>query len=118
MPNDWERLFSLDENDPADALLDKDGDGLSNLREYLAGTNPTNSADALKLTAARSGADLVLSFQAAANRAYLLYYSDISADGPWHELVRISPSDVSLPVHVTDPGPQGARRFYYLQLGP
>lgn len=38
--NDWELANFLDPNDSSDANLDKDGDGLSNLREYQLGTTP------------------------------------------------------------------------------
>ena len=41
MPDSWEMLYGLDMNDPNDAQLDKDGDELTNLEEYLLGTNPT-----------------------------------------------------------------------------
>ncbi|MHA2201943.1 MAG: hypothetical protein ACXABN_18920, partial [Candidatus Thorarchaeota archaeon] len=41
MPDSWEMLYGLDMNDPDDALLDKDGDGLTNLEEYWLNTNPT-----------------------------------------------------------------------------
>ncbi|MFW9787551.1 MAG: PKD domain-containing protein [Candidatus Thorarchaeota archaeon] len=41
MPDSWEMLYGLDMNDPNDAQLDKDGDGLTNLEEYQYGTNPT-----------------------------------------------------------------------------
>ncbi|MHA2432510.1 MAG: PKD domain-containing protein [Candidatus Thorarchaeota archaeon] len=43
MPDSWEMLYGLNMNDPDDAMEDKDGDGLTNLEEYLAGTNPTLS---------------------------------------------------------------------------
>ncbi|MBQ6245647.1 MAG: hypothetical protein IJK04_02185 [Kiritimatiellae bacterium] len=36
----WETEFGFDPSDPADAALDPDSDGLSNLAEFLAGTNP------------------------------------------------------------------------------
>ena len=36
----WEDEFGFDPLDPSDASLDPDSDGLSNLREFLAGTNP------------------------------------------------------------------------------
>jgi len=36
----WETEFGFDPSDPSDAALDPDGDGLSNLAEFLAGTNP------------------------------------------------------------------------------
>lgn len=40
MPDDWERANGLNPNDPTDALRDLDGDGMLNVREYEAGTNP------------------------------------------------------------------------------
>ncbi len=40
MPDAWETLHSFNPNLHADAQLDADGDGLTNLREFLAGTNP------------------------------------------------------------------------------
>jgi len=36
----WETEFGFDPSDPSDAVLDPDGDGLANLAEFLAGTNP------------------------------------------------------------------------------
>ncbi|MBI2346070.1 MAG: Ig-like domain-containing protein [Deltaproteobacteria bacterium] len=44
MPDDYEMLFGLNPNDPADAALDPDGDGLTNLQEFQTGTLP-NVAD-------------------------------------------------------------------------
>ena len=45
MPDAWEIQFGLDPNDPADAAMDADGDGVSNLEEFLAGTPPFGSID-------------------------------------------------------------------------
>ncbi len=42
MPDAWEDLHGLDKNSAADATLDGDTDGLSNVREFLAGTLPNN----------------------------------------------------------------------------
>ncbi len=39
IPDNVEIAAGLNPNDPSDALSDKDGDGLSNLAEYLMGTN-------------------------------------------------------------------------------
>ena len=42
MPDAWELEHGLNPNDKSDALLDPDGDSLSNLAEYHAGTDPNN----------------------------------------------------------------------------
>ena len=42
MPDTWETENGLDTLDAADAFVDRDGDGLNNLREYQGGTNPNS----------------------------------------------------------------------------
>ncbi len=42
MPDDWELANGFNPVDPSDAALDADEDGLSNLAEFLAGTQPRN----------------------------------------------------------------------------
>ena len=43
MPDAWEGLHTFNPNNAADAPLDADVDGLSNLREFLAGTDPRDA---------------------------------------------------------------------------
>jgi hypothetical protein len=43
LPDDWERTYELNPNNPADATLDLDGDGLDNRSEFLAGTDPSRA---------------------------------------------------------------------------
>ncbi len=40
MPDGWEDEYGLDPNDPNDALLDPDGDGINNVSEFTGGTDP------------------------------------------------------------------------------
>ncbi len=40
LPGEWEQANGLYDSDPWDAAFDFDDDGLSNLQEYLLGTNP------------------------------------------------------------------------------
>jgi len=41
IPDEWEIAYSLDPGDAADGEHDPDNDGISNLKEYLNGTDPT-----------------------------------------------------------------------------
>jgi pectate lyase len=45
MPDWWEKKYGLNPNDPSDAAQDRDGDGYTNLEEYLNGTDPTVFVD-------------------------------------------------------------------------
>src|SRR5690606_529652 len=58
----WETEHGLDPTDPADALLDPDGDGANNLEEYLSGTLPNDSLSRLTLGIARTGDEIHFSF--------------------------------------------------------
>jgi hypothetical protein len=71
MPDDFELLHGLAPADPLDADRDTDGDGASNLEEYLAGTDPTQAVIVLKLAAILDpGGGLRLHFAGAMNRTY------------------------------------------------
>ena len=42
LPNEWEKKYGLNSNDPADADLDKDSDGFTNREEFEAKTDPND----------------------------------------------------------------------------
>ena len=48
--NGWKQQYGLDPFDPNLGSKDADGDGMNNLQEYLAGTDPTNSVSAFRVT--------------------------------------------------------------------
>jgi hypothetical protein len=45
MPDEWEKKYGLNQNDPSDGAKDKDGDEYTNVEEYLNGTNPMEFID-------------------------------------------------------------------------
>ncbi len=49
LPDAWELFYGLDAASDMDASLDQDGDGLSALQEYQAGTDPTDPASGVRL---------------------------------------------------------------------
>lgn len=75
LPDSFEAQYAfLSSTNAADAQLDYDRDGLSNLAEYLAGTAPNNPASYLRLTGiASSGTNGVLvTWGSATNKLYTL----------------------------------------------
>jgi serine protease AprX len=83
LPDWWELWHNLDPNNPSDAVLDSDGDGVSNLNEYLAGTDPRDAADYFHIASISAGTNCVLSFQSALNRLYTLERRTNLAAGAW-----------------------------------
>ncbi len=45
MPDEWEKKFGLKPDDSSDGAKDTDGDGYTNIEEWLNGTNPTQLVD-------------------------------------------------------------------------
>jgi hypothetical protein len=67
-----------------DANGDYDGDGMSNLQEYLAGTDPTNSASALRITSILpEGNDILMTWSAVTNKTYVVQVATNSSDGSY-----------------------------------
>ena len=77
MPDEWELAHNLNPNDPNDAALDPDGDGLTNLQEYWAGTDPQSAASQVRIVSVVSSPPdqvLAVSFLTVTNRHYQLEY--------------------------------------------
>jgi hypothetical protein len=100
---------------------DADGDGVSNLSEYLAGTNPTNAASCLRLTSlTRTSNGVRAAWTTAANRSYVLQASSKLGANPFTDISPAIPAPgpgESL-TNYTDPGAGAAARFYRIRLGP
>jgi T5SS/PEP-CTERM-associated repeat protein len=122
IPNGWEQAHGMDPLNPLDAQADPDNDKMNNLQEYLAGTNPTNSASYLRITSqVVTGKNVRVSWSAVGGKSYVLQASG-SPNGGY--------TDVS-PV-ITMPGTSetvtnylhlGAvtnwpARYYRVRLGP
>jgi hypothetical protein len=82
MPDDWETTHHLVVG-VNDAALDPDGDGMSNLREYLSGTDPQLSTSVLRLDAMQRNGDVLLGFTAQAGRTYTVQFTTNLLGGNW-----------------------------------
>lgn len=121
LPNDWELANGLN---PDSALGehgaggDPDADGLNNLEEFQAGTDPKNPASTLAFTdiVKRLG-KIELSIDARAGKSYSVWYRDSLSAGTWVKLGDFTSPTGGTTVMI-DSAPIVNNRYYRLQLNP
>ncbi|MBA4387400.1 MAG: hypothetical protein C0404_05425 [Verrucomicrobia bacterium] len=118
LPDTWEIANGLNSRSAGDANGDADGDGMSNLAEYIAGTNPRNSEERFEVSGCGSqDAEYRLGFLTVTGRLYGVLCRSNLFEGVWHELTNNVPGTGGQ-VEVRDPavggtGPQGGAQKYY-----
>jgi adhesin HecA-like repeat protein len=109
-----------------DPAGDADGDGMNNLWEALAGTNPTNSASLFRVTAVtRVGNDVLVNWSAVGGKRYVVQATTGTGGNYSTNFVDISPA-ISVPgtgesrASYTDSGAaiSNPARFYRVRLAP
>jgi hypothetical protein len=97
-----------------DSAGDPDGDGWTNLQEYIAGTSPGSSASFLKLQIEAGASTMTLRFSTLAGRRYTVWYHDELGPSAWSQLA--APIDGNGSERTIDDSTGGQRRFYKLQV--
>ncbi len=118
LPDEWEELYGFNPDDPADAGLDSDGDGLTNLQEYYVGTDPRDPDSVLEFASiARTSEGIELGFRALPGRTYRVEYNAALSDQGWMPLEELTGNE-SIPIStVIDSLPIGSTfRIYRLRL--
>ena len=96
---------------------DPDHDGQTNLSEYVAGTNPNNAADVLRvLTTARTGSTFTLTASGKAGRTYSLQRRTDLASGIWDTVITTGPLAADVPLFLTDQSAPAGNAFYRIQV--
>ena len=113
IPDVWEAAHGLDPINPADAALDPDGDRMTNLQEYMAGTDPQDGTSYLKVEPLAVASGLTtIQFNAVSNKTYRVLYSDEVAQGVWLTLTNVLSRPTNRLETIIDPA--GHSRFYRL----
>ena len=113
----WEIAYfgSLDASPDADP----DGDGLTNLQEQTAGTNPLDATSVLRIVAVEwNGAEVNVHFTSVMGRTYRLEAADQLASNQW-SVVSDNLPGIDGVLRVTDfNAPDAGHRFYRVRLLP
>lgn len=111
LPDDWETAYGFDTNSMNNAPLDPDGDGSTNLQEYLAGTDPLDLESSLALRPAGNEPGAFF-FLAVSNKTYSVEYRASLSTGAWLPLLDTPAWTSNSTRTVTDPTPRVESRYY------
>jgi len=117
MDDAWEIAHGLNPNNPTDASLDSDQDMMSNLREFLSGTDPRDAASVfqIELSEENTGQPSI-HFIAQPLRVYRVEYADELGGGLWKVLDQVSASDTTRQIAIPDSTASKQGRFYRVQI--
>ena len=86
---------------------------MTNLQEYIAGTDPTDPLSYLKIESVSVGQGATIRFNAAANCTYTVQFTDALGTGAWQNLANVVARSTNHIELVSDPA-YVAERFYRL----
>ena len=103
-----------------DADLDPDGDGMTNLQEFIAGTDPQNRSSYLRIAnviaPGSSATAASISFFGVAGHSYAIQFMDQLPPAEWHSLTNLPVLSSDQLITVLDAqAPHQVRRYYRLQ---
>lgn len=115
IPDEWRIVYFGSISSPsAHGLSDPDGDGMNNLMEYRAGTNPTDPQSRLQLKAQSSPTGVTLRWPSVAGKRYILESS--SNLGSFWTVIASGLTGTGSEMEFTDASSAKAVQFYRIRL--
>jgi hypothetical protein len=122
MPDTWENTYTFNPASAADAPEDADSDGMSNVEEYRAGTNPRDSLSYLRIESIESElattGSMRVSFVAVSNRTYTVEHRDSLLPGAWNRLADVTVAPTNRMMTLIDSPPPSINKRYYRLATP
>ena len=115
MPDEWESAYGLDMNNAADAQLDSDHDGQTNLQEYLSGTDPRDPQSVLKvepIIMLEDQASAIIQFSVVSNKTYSVQYASSPTGPSWATVADLVALSTNRLVSITNFLDGAATRYY------
>src|SRR4051812_28040726 len=91
----WETLFGAI---ALSSSADTDGDGISNLDESVAGTNPLDSKSRPTLSIALSGTNAISSWSSVLGKRYQLFANDTLNPAGWQPIATVSGTGATMAI--------------------
>ena len=117
LPDVWEKSLGFPTNIAANVFADRDGDGLTDHAEFIAGTNPTNAQSRLAILGVLQTSNATtLTFSAASNRTYTVERLSDGFGADWQRLTDVLATKTNRLISIVDPSATAddATRFYRL----
>ena len=121
LPNWWEDQSGLSKTNAADATLDLDGDGASNLNEFLSGTKPNDAASVFRITALQpEGGELRVTWTTVGGKSYVVQTNGDVSNGftDSSPLIPAPGAGESVTNFVDSNGTTNGPRYYRVRLAP
>ena len=106
IPNLWESEHGIPIEDWGKTNVHSDSDGLSNLQEYIADTDPTDSTDVfrMKRKPSEDQGEFVVTWDAAPHRIYEIYKAtDLNEESGWIKVHKVINTENLSTLSWTDP---------------
>jgi hypothetical protein len=121
MPDEWEMTYGFNKFSAADAAFDPDLDGITNLGEFVSGTNPTNAASVLKISqiVPLEVTNRMIRFLAYSNTTYTVQSRNaMQPNSSWNRVVNVPSATTNRFFDAADTNAWSKNDRYYRVVAP
>lgn len=117
LPDNFEIAYGLDPQSPADANIDSDSDGQTNLEEFRSGTNPRDPSSVFRITGIdRMGGGIRITFNSVSGKSYRVEATERLLSPAWTTVQDFATATGNV-LTITD-ATAATQRFYRIVLQP